>query len=121
MSSRARSSSSTMTTRIRSINPCDRANRGLLQTVLGRCAVTNLRIALPLVAALAWSSVSASVAEEALETSRSLPVYEVAGGVAAAAVTVPASIYLGSWIGTQTNNLVAAALPSLGIAALVPP
>jgi len=46
---------------------------------------------------------------------------ELGAGAGAALVTVPASLALGSWLGTLSNDLVSAALPGLAILAFVPP
>jgi hypothetical protein len=47
--------------------------------------------------------------------------WQSGAGVAAAAVSVPASIALGSWAGTLTNSLPLAGLGGLLIATLLPP
>ncbi len=42
-------------------------------------------------------------------------------GAGAAAVAAPASVALGVWVGTLSRSLVLAALPALGVVALLPP
>ena len=44
----------------------------------------------------------------------------VASGAAAALFSTPAALLLGAWVGTLSNNLYAALIPSLLIAGLVP-
>jgi hypothetical protein len=46
---------------------------------------------------------------------------EAAAGAAAAVVFVPSTLLFGSWLGTLSPNLVAAALPGLLLALAVPP
>jgi hypothetical protein len=46
---------------------------------------------------------------------------QMASGVAAAVVFVPASLYLGAWLGSLSNDLIWSALPALLCMGLLPP
>lgn len=65
----------------------------------------------------------AAVASPALtpaDPERPLWLYQAGAGVGAALISVPASLYFSAWLGTLTNNVYAALVPSLLVMAIVP-
>jgi hypothetical protein len=47
--------------------------------------------------------------------------YQFGAGAVAAVIFVPGSLYLGSWLGNLSNNLIGAAIPTLLCIGLIPP
>ena len=73
---------------------------------------------LSLLCALTLQASSEPVAAPGTER---VAMYEFLAGAAAAAVTVPVTVALGTWLGSLSNNLVGAALPSLLLLLALPP
>lgn len=71
--------------------------------------------------ALAVSSQVRLLPEDAAPRQELHPELHFAAGAAAAIVAVPASLYLGEWLGSLSNSLIWSALPVLLCIGLIPP